>query len=161
MFKKKGGPAFKPKIPSARSRPVARPAQPILPVEPEPTIEKSIDQVSLDNIDGNPSQSGVEENASQPAESLPQSSGLPQPAPHSNQPLSEQITTSAPPPSPRRSTRTGLRRPAEVQQPTVSQSEAPEPASIASEAIEAATALSNSTTYLAVCKSHCFEINPR
>ncbi|KAH8176031.1 myb DNA-binding like domain-containing protein [Sarocladium implicatum] len=66
MFKKKGGPAFKPKIPSARSRPVARPAQPTPPVEAEPILTETTDTspqedltstITGDNDAENPTQS--------------------------------------------------------------------------------------------------------
>ena len=50
MFKKKGGPAFKPKIPSARSRPVARPAQPTPPVDAEPYLTESQDTPTQNDL---------------------------------------------------------------------------------------------------------------
>lgn len=67
MFKKKGGPAFKPKIPSARSRPVARPAQPTPTVEVEAAIEEPPEVPIPDVIESTESKGIEQENTTEPA----------------------------------------------------------------------------------------------
>lgn len=124
MFKKKGGLAFKPKVPSARSRPVARPVQSTPPAEAEPSIDKAVDTPPDDAINGIIDQSTGQETTAPSIEATTKPSVPDISTSSSSAPEPTNIITSEPLLSQPKPTRSGLRKPAETSAGQASDSDA-------------------------------------